>query len=180
MLFSHTHKKKDKNNSFTIFYEQQYERLFRFALHFVPDYNDCEDILADVFVKVWENWDSLKKIENLNSYVFTSVKNRCLKFLNKQQYFEEYIDHLHIDLKLDESTPENDLLTNEIKSVIENALNQLPKRCKLIFLMLKEDNLTYKEVANILAISEKTVQAQQIIAKKRLLEIVNKYIASFP
>ena len=163
-------------HSFTILYEQQYERLFRFALHFVPDHEDCEDILADVFVSIWENWDSLKKIDNLNSYLFTAIKNRCLKFLNKRNYFEEYIEDLHIHLSIDHTTPEALLDSNEITGIIEDALNQLPQRCKLIFLMLKEDNLKYKEVADILGISEKTVQAQQIIAKKKLTEIVGHYI----
>ena len=166
----------EKYNSFTILYEQQYERLFRFALHFVPDHEDCEDILADVFVSIWENWDSLKKIDNLNSYLFTAIKNRCLKFLNKRNYFEEYIEDLHIHLSIDHTTPEALLDSNEITGIIEDALNQLPQRCKLIFLMLKEDNLKYKEVADILGISEKTVQAQQIIAKKKLTEIVGQYI----
>ena len=166
----------EKYNSFTILYEQQYERLFRFALHFVPDHEDCEDILADVFVSIWENWDSLKKIDNLNSYLFTAIKNICLKFLNKRNYFEEYIEDLHIHLSIDHTTPEALLDSNEITGIIEDALNQLPQRCKLIFLMLKEDNLKYKEVADILGISEKTVQAQQIIAKKKLTEIVGHYI----
>ena len=166
----------EKYNSFTILYEQQYERLFRFALHFVPDHEDCVDILADVFVSIWENWDSLKKIDNLNSYLFTAIKNRCLKFLNKRNYFEEYIEDLHIHLSIDHTTPEALLDSNEITGIIEDALNQLPQRCKLIFLMLKEDNLKYKEVADILGISEKTVQAQQIIAKKKLTEIVGHYI----
>ncbi|WP_370861496.1 RNA polymerase sigma factor [Parabacteroides faecis] len=166
----------EKYNSFTILYEQQYERLFRFALHFVPDHEDCEDILADVFVSIWENWDSLKKIDNLNSYLFTAIKNRCLKFLNKRNYFEEYIEDLHIHLSIDHTTPEALQDSNEITGIIEDALNQLPQRCKLIFLMLKEDNLKYKEVADILGISEKTVQAQQIIAKKKLTEIVGHYI----
>ena len=166
----------EKYNSFTILYGQQYERLFRFALHFVPDHEDCEDILADVFVSIWENWDSLKKIDNLNSYLFTAIKNRCLKFLNKRNYFEEYIEDLHIHLSIDHTTPEALLDSNEITGIIEDALNQLPQRCKLIFLMLKEDNLKYKEVADILGISEKTVQAQQIIAKKKLTEIVGHYI----
>lgn len=166
----------EKYNSFTILYGQQYERLFRFALHFVPDHEDCEDILADVFVSIWENWDSLKKIDNLNSYLFTAIKNRCLKFLNKRNYFEEYIEDLHIHLSIDHTTPEALLDSNEIIGIIEDALNQLPQRCKLIFLMLKEDNLKYKEVADILGISEKTVQAQQIIAKKKLTEIVGHYI----
>lgn len=166
----------DKYNTFTILYEQQYERLFRFALHFVSDYEDCEDILADVFVTIWENWDSLKTIDNLNSYLYTSVKNRCLKFLNKQNRFEEYVEDLHIHLHLDENTPEVLLHTNEIKTMIENALNQLPERCKLIFLMIKEENLKYKEVADILGISEKTVQAQQIIAKKKMVELLKKYL----
>ena len=166
----------EKYNTFTILYEQQYERLFRFALHFVPDHEDCEDILADVFVAIWENWDTLKKIDNLNSYFFTSVKNRCLKFLNKQNHFEEYIEYLHIHLSIDSTTPESLLHSGEMTGIIENALNQLPQRCKLIFLMLKEENLKYKEVADILGISEKTVQAQQIIAKKKLTEIVRHYI----
>lgn len=167
----------EKYISFTILYEQQYERLFRFALHFVPDPEDCEDILADVFVAVWSNWDSLKKVDHLNSYLYTSIKNRCLKMLNKQNHFEEYIEDLHIHLSIDPTTPETILHSEEVKKVIENALNQLPKRCKLIFLMLKEEDLTYKEVADVLGISEKTVQAQQIIAKKKLIEIVKKQIS---
>lgn len=114
-----------------------------------------EDILADVFVAIWENWDTLKKIDNLNSYLFTSVKNRCLKFLNKQNHFEEYIEDLHIHLSIDSTTPESLLHSSEMTGIIENALNQLPQRCKLIFLMLKEENLKYKEVADILGISEK-------------------------
>lgn len=166
----------EKYTTFTILYEQQYERLFRFALHFVPDPEDCEDILADVFVAIWTNWDLLKRIDNLNSYLYTSIKNRCLKILNKQNHFEEYIEELHIHLSIDPTTPETILYSEEIKQIIENALNQLPKRCKLIFIMLKEEDLTYKEVANILGISEKTVQAQQIIAKKKLVEIVKKHI----
>lgn len=167
---------KEKYNAFTILYEQQYERLFRFALHFVPDYEDCEDILADVFVKIWENWDFLKKIDNLHAYLYTSVKNRCLKFLNKQNYFDEYIEDLHILLQVDESTPEVELCSNETKTIIEKALNQLPERCKLIFLMLKEENLKYKEVADILGISEKTIQTQQIIAKKKLAELIKNHL----
>lgn len=166
----------DKYTAFTNLYEQLYERLFRFTLHFVPNQDDCEDILADVFVMVWENWSSLRKIENLNSYLYTSVKNRCLKFLNKQNHFEEYVENLHIHLSIDTTTPETLIQSNETKEMIEEALNQLPERCKLIFLMLKEENLKYKEVADILGISVKTVQAQQIIAKKKLSEIINRYI----
>ncbi len=166
------HKKK----AFTALYEQQYERLFHFALYFVPEHDDCKDILADVFVTLWENWETLKKLDNPNSYIYTSVKNRCLKFLNRQNKFEEYIKESHVYLKFDESTPEDDLLTSEMKNIIEDALNQLPKRCKLIFLMLKDENLSYKEVATILNISEKTVQAQQIIAKKRLIQIIDDYL----
>lgn len=166
----------NKKKSFTAFYEEQYERLFRFALYFIPAHDDCKDIIADVFVSIWENWDYLKKLENPNSYIYTSVKNRCLKFLKKQNKFEEYISEFHVSLKFDESTPENDLLTSEMKNIIEDALNELPKRCKLIFLMLKDENLSYKEVATILNISEKTVQAQQIIAKKRLIQLIDDYL----
>lgn len=165
----------DTISSFTEIYNLYYERLFRFAYTLVRNENDCEDVLSDTFVLVWENWQTVSKMENLQSYLFTAVKNNCLKLLNKQQLFDDVVDVQFINLAMDELTPEMNFITAEMYKILEKSINQLPERCKLIFLMSREQKLKYKEIAKILNISEKTIQAQLIIATKRITDIIKQY-----
>lgn len=170
--------KSDSNDtisSFTEIYNLYYERLFRFAYTLVRNENDCEDVLSDTFVLIWENWQTVRKMENLQSYLFTAVKNNCLKLLNKQQLFDDVVDVQFINLAMDDLTPEMNFITAEMYKILEKSINQLPERCKLIFLMSREQKLKYKEIAKILNISEKTIQAQLIIATKRITDIIKQY-----
>lgn len=163
---------------FTSLYECYYEKLFRFTYTIVHNEDDCEDIVADTFVTIWENWHAVKQMDYIQSYLFTVAKNNSLKFLHKQSLFEDIVDEQFINLKVDTTSPEQNLLTNEMAQILELSINKLPERCKLIFLMAKEQKLKYKEIAGILNISEKTVQGQLIIATKRITDAINEYDAT--
>lgn len=169
----------DIGSDFTEIYNLYYERLFRFAYTLVHNEDDCEDIVSDTFVLVWENWQTIRKMENMKSYLFTAVKNNCLKLLNKQRLFDDVVDVQFINLVMDDLTPEMDFITAEMYKILEKSINCLPERCKLIFLMSREQKLKYKEIAEILNISEKTIQAQLIIATKRITDIIKHYDTTF-
>lgn len=159
----------DDQAAFKQLYQMLFFRLFQFAYSFLRSKESSEEIVNDVFLALWQKRSSLGSILNINVYLYVAVKNASLKHLRKHRMplpvsLESLTtQHLHL-----QSTPESLLITSEIQAYIQNAVEQLPPRCKLIFKLIKEDGLSYKEVAQILKISVKTVDAQMYLALKKL------------
>ncbi|ASU36374.1 hypothetical protein MuYL_4489 [Mucilaginibacter xinganensis] len=128
-----------------------------------------EEIVNDVFLKVWIGRKKLDSIRNLHVYLYVAVKNACLNHLRsisskkvrEIKVTEAYYFHLSVD-------PAQLLIGKELKKKVVDAVNELPPRCRLIFKMVKDDDLSCNEVATILGLSNKTVFAQLTIALKKL------------
>ena len=165
------------DSNFTTLFKELYSPLCQFCFRFVLSAEITEDIVQDTFAYMWENWQRLSKIESLKSYLYTTVKNRSLKYLQKHftkssaLIIEECKDDF---IELNQPTAEQLLEYNDLHSIVEKALSQLPERCRTIFVLKRFDNKTNKEIASLLNISVKTVEAQMTIAIKRLTAIVNK------
>ena len=143
--------------------------LYQFAYSFIKSHELAEEIVSDVFIRVWEKRKQLEQIENLKLYLYVSTKNFSLNYLQKllkNKTFE--LDQLSVELKSLYADPEQVLITREMANRVRLAVNQLPPRCKMIFKLVKEDGLKYKEVAELLDISVKTVEAQVTLAVKKL------------
>ncbi len=160
---------EDDEIAFNELYKQQVLKLCQFASSFLDDKEASEEIVNDVFVKVWTSRNTLDKIKNIQVYLYVSVKNACLNWLrsasakkNKELVIAETL-YFHLS-----ADPAQLLIGKELQTEILNAVNNLPARCKLIFKMVKEDGLTCNEVAAILSLSNKTVFAQLAIALKKL------------
>lgn len=155
--------------AFNELYQLQEARLLKFATGFVDDREAAEEIVNDVFVKIWLGRQTPVTIRNLQVYLYVLVKNACLNYLRgisskrvkELQLTEAYYFHLSVD-------PAQLLISKELQSRVLRAVNGLPPRCKLIFKMVKEDDLSCNEVATILGLSNKTVFAQLAIALKKL------------
>lgn len=156
-------------NAFRQFYEALYFRLYQFAYSFVHSRETSEELVNDVFLTLWQKRNTLNTIDNTNVYLYVSVKNACLNFLRR--------NHLALPVSLDElcvdhfqlvADPELRLVQKEQQNQMREAIEQLPPRCRLIFKLVKEDGLSYKEVASVLDISIKTVDAQLCLALKKL------------
>jgi RNA polymerase sigma-70 factor (ECF subfamily) len=113
--------------------------------------------------------------------LYTAIKNTSLNYLSKKAN-EQIIEPFDfLDILLEENTsPEQNFISSEIMSKIQNAVEQLPPRCKMIFKLVRQDGLKYKEVADILNISENTVDAQMVIAVKKISEKVKSHFDFFP
>lgn len=148
--------------------------LLQFARSFVLSPEVAEEVVSDVLMKVWENRRQLEEINNLKVYLYVSTKNTALKYLLKQQkQVAITIDELNVEVQSPYNDPEQLMVTAEMSKKIEQAILSLPPRCKLIYKLIREDGLRYREVAEILNISIKTIDNQLAIALKKIGTAIN-------
>lgn len=146
-----------------------HSRLKQFAYSILKSHEEAEELVSDLFIKVWQKRDQLTTIESPLLYFYTTAKNLAYNRLNKQRRQqnlqpEEWLVNLN-SIYFD---PEQLMMTEEMMRQIRQAVNSLPPRCRIIFKLVKEDGLKYKEVAELLQLSVKTIEAQMAIALRRL------------
>jgi RNA polymerase sigma-19 factor, ECF subfamily len=146
-----------------------YGYLYHFAWSFVRSRELSEEIVSDVFIKVWEKRNTLSGVGNLKVYLYVATRNISLNYLDKQKRnsFAD-ITEFSTNLKSSYSDPEQLLITSDMMLLIQTAILQLPPRCRLVFKLVKEDRMKYKEVAEVLHISVKTVENQVAIAIRKI------------
>ena len=143
--------------------------LFPFARAIVKAKEPAEEIVSDVFIKVWEKRKELEKIDNLKVYLYVSTRNIAYNYLDKQKRSATHsIDDFQAEFTSVYFDPEQLLVTADMLALIQKAIDQLPPKCKVIFKLAKEDGLRYKEIAEILGISVKTVENQLAIALDKI------------
>lgn len=170
----------EKQDAFELLFKHFYERLKRFARSIVKTNEAAEDVVAEVFLVLWNNRARLLDIKNLNSYLYLITKNLAIRELSKTTSIR-FFSVNDIELQLIpaiEKNPEESLLNNEMIRQYEKAVEQLPPRCKLIYLLVKQEQLRYKEIASILNISIKTIDAQMAIATRRITKAVRFEVTS--
>jgi RNA polymerase sigma-70 factor (ECF subfamily) len=150
-------------------YRQYFVRLYRFCFSIVHQKQPAEDIVHDVFMHLWKKRKEAAGIRNLEVYLYVSVKNLSLNYL--RNISSRTIDiaersHEYIQFNAD---PETLLVHSEAVKKLAAAIRDLPPRCKLVFKLVKEDGLKYKDVAFLLDLSVKTVEAQLAIAMKKII-----------
>ncbi len=156
-----------------------YQRLYRTAYAFLKSKEPAEEIVSDVFIKVWQLRTKLQEVENLSVYLYTVTKNLCLKYITRQYKNPvTSLDIMHFETSIDFNTPEEICISADIIKKIRMALDELPPKCRLILQLVKEDGLRYKEVAEILHVSEHTVRNQVAIAVKKLGKVLPAYLQS--
>jgi RNA polymerase sigma-70 factor (family 1) len=148
--------------------------LQQFANSIIKDHELAEEIVSDVFLKIWQNRSNLRKIENFRLYLYISTKNTALNYLSR--HFRKEIvslDEMSLNIPSVTYNPENLLITSEAVKKIEFAIQNLPLRCRLIFKLAKEDGLKYNDIAKLLNISVKTIDNQMAIALKKISSAIN-------
>ena len=144
-------------------------RLKQFAFTILKSHEEAEELVSDVFIKIWEKRGQLTTVESPRLYFYTTTKNLAITRINKQKkQISMAPDDWLVQLNSIYFDPEKLMITEEVFRQIRQAVNDLPPRCRLIFKLVKEDGLRYKEVAEILHLSVKTVEAQMAIALRRV------------
>lgn len=161
---------------FKNFYINWHNRAVKFAQYYVLVEEDAENIVQDVFMRIYERLEDFDRATFLGSYLFTAIKNECLKTLQhriaKQKAMSDYRSDyvLPMQLKYDslEVMDTNFRDEQSIEELLQHAIDSLPEKCRQIFVMHKLEGKKQKEVAEALGISESTVQVQMGIAYRKL------------
>ncbi|MBV9961461.1 MAG: RNA polymerase sigma-70 factor [Parafilimonas sp.] len=156
-------------------YKLYYQKLVFFAKSILRTKQLAEEVVEDVLIKLWCNRSEITKVKNLNIYLYTAVKNTSLNLLSQQarQLVSAPFDFLNIELENELANPQELMITTEMMKRMHCAVDTLPPRCKMIFRLVREDGLKYKEVAEILNISVNTIDVQMAIAVKKICTALN-------
>lgn len=152
---------------FEQFFREFYKPLLSYAYRFFEDQQDAEEIIQDLFFKLWDKRAKLEITSSLTSYLFRAVRNNCLQAIKYQKNKTKYQAYLKNQTKdYQESEPLESLEYSELNEKVNQILNELPERCQEIFRLNRFHGLKYKEIAIKLSISIKTVEANMSKALK--------------
>ncbi len=163
--------------AFNMFYEIYYDQVFRYAYYFLKDTEACREVIADVFFAIWQSRKQLKRVENLETYLFVSVRNEVTRYNQKPyRYNHVSLDNMPVDLEVTgEELPDDKIVSAEMEELLSKIVGQLPEKCRLIFLMARMEGLKPKEIAERLSISENTVRVQMKIAIEKIVAQITPY-----
>jgi RNA polymerase sigma-70 factor, ECF subfamily len=153
-----------------------YKPLCHHADKIVKDMDAAEDIVQEFFYNFWKNRESISPRLSLNAYLYQSIRNNSLHYLEHLTVKETYTKQVLTDFQdiLPESSPEN-IEIQDMNRIIQHTLNQMPERCSRIFKMNRFEGKKYREIAEILSVSVKTVEADM----GKALHLFRKSLAEF-
>ena len=164
------------NSSFDDLFRYNYRTLCLYALHSLQDVDLAEDIVQESYAALWETLQEGAHVLNRKSYLYMMVSNRCLDYLRKKgiptESLNPYDTYGIID---DDDTQER----SQTEARLWTAIDNLPEKCREVFIMSKRDGLKYEEIAEELGLSVNTVRNQISKALKALKEGVHKLYTFF-
>ncbi len=163
-------------NEFEKLFKEYYPYLCSFARKYIDDIDDCKDIVHNVFLNLWNKRSEIEMDRSLKSYLFKSVHNRCLNYIRDNKKI------VHHDLPMDnvavsdyiEST--DYMEQSELEMKVKEAIDSLPDRCRQVFELSRFNGKKYSEIAEMLGVTVKAVEAQMTKALKTLREHLSDYL----
>ena len=152
--------------------------LTSYATSLLKNQQMAEEVVEDVFVTLWKNRASAVNIQRISTYLYKAVKYASINMQERQKKFKSVsFDEIGETFTFSYLPEDNSVINKENCRKISEAINRLPTKCQLIFRLIKEDGMKYRDVAELLGLSEKTVENQMNIAIKKLIEALK---ADFP
>ncbi|WP_158557044.1 RNA polymerase sigma-70 factor [Mucilaginibacter conchicola] len=165
---------KGDHNAFEYIFKSYYRLITLFANRFVNDLSISQEIAGDVFAALWEKREQMDVSVSLKSYLFKMTQNRCLNYLKHKQIENLYINYLQrSDLLASQPADfEKAFHNKDIALQIKTAVDSLPPQCRAVFTLSRYEHLKYREIAEKLCISEKTVERHMSLAFEKLRQLL--------
>ena len=164
-----TYSAADDPKAVSLIYSHFFHKLVFFAASFVKSREAAEEVVEDVIIKLWSNKKTIASIQNLQVYLFSAVRNQSLNYLEKKPlYAVSELSQNSYSIESSSVSPLEHLILSEMTQELQVAVDSLPHRCQLIFRLVREEGLKYKEGAEILNISVNTIDNQMAIAVRRI------------
>lgn len=140
-------------------FKTHFKKLHAYAYTILKDEDEAEEIVQNVFYKLWEKKEKIHELESVNAYLYRAVYNDCLNFLKHEKVKASHRSFaVHNNSEMDNSGTEKKTL--ELERRISIALGELPEQCRTIFQMSRFEELKYREIADKMGLSIKTVENQ--------------------
>jgi RNA polymerase sigma-70 factor (ECF subfamily) len=144
---------------FESLFRSSYVSLVRYAKTLIKDHDTAEEIVQDLFFRLWQDKEKFNIESSLNGYLFRSVHNKCLHYIEHNRVVERYAEEMASRQPETEESPSEILQYRELQVRIARILEKLPERCGQIFYMSRFEGLKYNEIAEKLSVSVKTVES---------------------
>ncbi|RAJ87294.1 RNA polymerase sigma-70 factor (ECF subfamily) [Chitinophaga dinghuensis] len=164
--------------AFTEIYEAYREKLLALAFNRLSDIQAAEDIVQDVFISLW-NQRHNHQINNAGAYLATAVKYKILDRFRREQLLRQYQQVYSTDMPVPSNAPDAALQFKHIQQLLQEEVNKLPEKCRLIFQYSREQGMPVKEIAQTLNISHKTVENQITKALRHLKGNIKHLFSTF-
>ena len=161
--------KSDDFEAYETIFKKYYQELYRFAYNYLRDQVPAEEMAQEVFLYIWEKRAQIEIKTTLKTYLYSAIKNKCLNYIKYEIPRKHELEESHLAL-MTINQPDQEEDNEKMKRHIALAIDQLPTKCKQIFVLSRNGGLTYEEIAEEMEISIKTVENQISIALKKLRE----------
>ncbi|WP_017260120.1 RNA polymerase sigma factor [Pedobacter arcticus] len=167
---------KGDKRGFTILFEGYYKSLASYVFKLTESMELTEEIVQDVFIKVWVKRETLPEIRSFSNYLFILSKNKTLNHLRKQARYSAHFQSLEKELETDVRIEEENDLYEDFRLLIDNAIERLPLQQKRVYQLSRFERLKYKEIALQLNLSVETVKKHMYLATKTIKEHVYNHM----
>jgi len=151
--------RNDNRDAFTTLYQRYWDKIFAVAIHRLGVEEEAEEIVQEIFLSIWTRRKSLKLTHSLATYLSVAVKYKVINHLARKHRMQLQLDELTNATPATENSTSNWLDEKELRTQLEKCINKLPEKCRIVFLLSRDENKTYAEIATELNISQKTVEA---------------------
>lgn len=165
----------DNPQAFEQLFKEHYQNLCRYSLRFVKQEEVAEELVQDVFIKLWKKERQLEVHSSMKAYLYTAVRNSSMNYLNSQHARQRFEEHDLAHHQLQTNSTQESMDYQELSLLVLEAVESLPDQCRTIFELSRSGGFSHDEIARELKISSKTVENQIGIALKKLKKHLNRY-----
>ena len=163
-------------SQFEALFRSEYKGMLYFAIRYVKEEEAAKEIVQEAFINLWEKRESIDPLREVKSYLSASVRNRCLNHLRDNKRFNGKLLSLGGLLPMPSNDEHNQMEFRELSLQIKHAIDELPEKCREIFVLNRNENLKYQEIANQLQISVKTVETQMSKALQHMRDRLGEFL----
>lgn len=169
--------KNGEEAAFKQFFSSHYSQLVVFANRYTADQDVSEELVQDVFYRLWKDLKNLDIKSNIRSYVYGATRNACLNHLKHQKVVLKHAEYLQS--RPYQYAENKEIEYDELYDKVQESIQSLPEKCREVFLLSRHEGLSYKEIAVQLQISIKTVENQMGKALRVLKGALKEYMHLF-
>ena len=167
----------DDQKAFSEFFDCYHSRLIKFAHLYVSNFDQAEEIVSDVLIKLLKKRKTLHTIEKFEGYLFTMIKNQSLNYIKQNR---KHLSHLSIEniedyFSAERIDPHEKYLESELRDLLNKTIEKLPPKRQMVFKLIKDEGMSQKEVADLMDISIRTVEVHLKLAVKDVRKIIKDH-----